>query len=119
LDAADPGGSADANGARANLIDDIRVLDTIRHVNKGWAESLALCSGLVRVILQSIDTFVNEADDELGQDVLGRLSEMNNVSLTVAPLNPAKVPPSPGEVIKKMVAVVGRTPTTGTRANAA
>ena len=35
LDTADPGGSADANGARASLRDDIRVLDTIRHVSKG------------------------------------------------------------------------------------
>ena len=41
------------------------------------------------------------------QEVLSRLSEMNNVALTVAPLNPAKAPPSPGEVIKQMVEVTG------------
>ena len=113
MDAADTEGSADVNGT--NLRDEIQVLDTIRHMKKGWEESLAFCSDLVRVILQSVDTYADEAHDELGQDVLGRLSGMNNVSLTVAALNPSKVPPSPGEVIKKMVEIMGRKPFPGAR----
>ena len=62
------------------------MLDTIRHMKKGWEESLALCSDLVRVILQSVDTYTNETHDVLGQEVLGRLSGINNLSLAVAPL---------------------------------
>ena len=61
-------GAADADGT--NLRDHIQVLDTIRHMKKGWEESLALCSNLVRVILQSVDTYTNETHDVLGQEVL-------------------------------------------------
>ena len=114
MDTANIEGSAGGvNGT--NLRDDIQVLDTIRHMKKGWEESLAFCSALVSVILQSVDTYANEAHDGLGQEVLGRLSGMNNLSLTVAPLNPSKTPPAPGEVIKKMVETMGRKPFPGVR----
>ena len=105
----DPGGSTDANEARARLRDGVQVLDTIRHLSKVWGESLAFCSILMRTTLQSVDTFADETDDELGQVVLSRLSEMNNVALTVAPLNSDKTPPSSSEVIKQMVEVMGQT----------
>ena len=49
--------SVGADGAgETNLRDDILVLDTIRHMKRCWQESLELCSSLVRVLLQSVDT---------------------------------------------------------------
>ena len=69
----------------------------------------------MRVILQSVDTYTNETHDVLGQEVLGRLRRMNNLSLAVSPLNPSKTPPAPAEVIKKMVETMGRKPFPGVR----
>ena len=98
-----------------HIQDSIRMLDTVRHMKKCWKESLELCSGLVRVLLQNVDTYTNETHEVRGQEVLDRLREMNNLPFAVRALNETKVPPTPAEVIKKMVETMGRKPFPGGR----
>ena len=109
----EPVGAADADGT--NLRDSIQVLDTIRHMKKCWKESLDRCSSLVRVLLQNVDTYTNETHEVRGQEVLDRLRGMTNLPFAVRALNSSKVPPTPSEVIKKMVETMGSKPFPGGR----
>ena len=71
----------------------------------------------MKVILQNVDTYTNATNDGRGQKVLRRLSEMNNIALTVASLNTLKNPPPSGAVLKDLIETVGQDiVTSGTRA---
>ena len=94
-------------GTNATGVDqDIQVLDLMRHMRKACLNSVNQCDELVRLILQSADTYANNESEQTGKWVLSRLGEMNDAPLTLSPHGSGHT--SASERLKKLISAAGQ-----------